>query len=64
MKDFSFAVRSYLSTIPKLSSTEVSADGKYQYDKSNPLGMVDYMDFKVVNSAIRGDIETTNIDAF
>lgn len=64
MKDFSFAVRNYLSTIPKLSSTEVSADGKYQYDKSNPLGMVDYMDFKVVNSAIRGDIETTNIDAF
>ncbi|UVX34219.1 MAG: hypothetical protein [Bacteriophage sp.] len=64
MKDFSFAVRSYLSTIPKLSSTEVNADGKYQYDKSNPLGMVDYMDFKVVNSAIRGDIETTNIDAF
>lgn len=64
MKDFSFAVRSYLSTIPKLSSTEVSANGKYQYDKSNPLGMVDYMDFKVVNSAIRGDIETTNIDAF
>lgn len=64
MKDFSFAVRSYLSTIPKLSSTEVSADGKYQYDKSNPLGMVDYMDFKVVNSAIRGDIETTNIYAF
>ena len=64
MKDFSFAVRSYLSTIPKLSSAEVSADGKYQYDKSNPLGMVDYMDFKVVNSAIRGDIETTNIDAF
>lgn len=64
MKDFSFAVRSYLSTIPKLSSTEVSADGKYQYDKSNPLGMVDYMDFKVVNSAIKGDIETTNIDAF
>lgn len=64
MKDFSFAVRSYLSTILKLSSTEVSADGKYQYDKSNPLGMVDYMDFKVVNSAIRGDIETTNIDAF
>ena len=64
MKDFSFAVRSYLSTIPKLSSTEVSADGKYQYDKSNPLGMVDYMDFKVVNSAIRGDIETTNIEAF
>ena len=63
-KDFSFAVRSYLSTIPKLSSAEVSADGKYQYDKSNPLGMVDYMDFKVVNSAIRGDIETTNIDAF
>lgn len=63
-KDFSFAVRSYLSTIPKLSSTEVSADGKYQYDKSNPLGMVDYMDFKVVNSAIRGDIETTNIDSF
>lgn len=63
-KDFSFAVRSYLSTIPKLSSTEVSADGKYQYDKSNPLGMVDYMNFKVVNSAIRGDIETTNIDAF
>lgn len=63
-KDFSFAVRSYLSTIPKLSSTEVSADGKYQYDKSNPLGMVDYMDFKTVNSAIRGDIETTNIDAF
>lgn len=64
MKDFSFAVRSYLSTIPKLSSTEVSADGKYQYNKINPLGMVDYMDFKVVNSAIRGDIETTNIDAF
>lgn len=64
MKDFSFAIRSYLSTIPKLSSTELSADGKYQYDKSNPLGMVDYMDFKVVNSAIRGDIETTNIDAF
>lgn len=64
IKDFSFAIRSYLSTIPKLSSTEVSADGKYQYDKSNPLGMVDYMDFKVVNSAIRGDIETTNIDAF
>ena len=63
-KDFSFAVRSYLSTIPKLSSAEISADGKYQYDKSNPLGMVDYMDFKVVNSAIRGDIETTNIDAF
>ena len=63
-KYFSFAVRSYLSTIPKLSSAEISADGKYQYDKSNPLGMVDYMDFKVVNSAIRGDIETTNIDAF
>ena len=64
MKDFSFAIRSYLSTIPKLSSTEVSADGKYQYDKSNPLGMVDYMDFKSVDNAIKGDIETTNIDAF
>ena len=64
MKDFSFAVRSYLSTIPKLSSAEVSADGKYQYDKSNPLGMVDYMDFKSVDNAIKGDIETTNIDAF
>ena len=63
-KDFSFAVRSYLSTIPKLSSAEVSADGKYQYDKSNPLGMVDYMDFKSVDNAIKGDIETTNIDAF
>lgn len=63
-KDFSFAVRSYLSTIPKLSSTEVSANGKYQYDKSNPLGMVDYMDFKSVDNAIKGDIETTNIDAF
>lgn len=63
-KDFSFAVRSYLSTIPKLSSTEVSADGKYQYYKSNPLGMVDYMDFKSVDNAIKGDIETTNIDAF
>lgn len=63
-KDFSFAVRSYLSTIPKLSSTEVSADGKYQYDKSNPLGMVDYMDFKSVDNGIKGDIETTNIDAF
>lgn len=64
MKDFSFAVRSYLSTIPKLSSTEVSADGKYQYDKSNPLGMVDYMDFKSVDNGIKGDIETTNINAF
>lgn len=63
-KDFSFAVRSYLSTIPKLSSTEVSADGKYQYDKSNPLGMVDYMDFKAVNSAIQGDRDVTNIDSF
>lgn len=63
-KDFSFAVRSYLSTIPKLSSTEVSADGKYQYDKSNPLGMVDYMDFKSVDNAIKGDINNTNIDSF
>ncbi len=63
-KDFSFAVRSYLSTIPKLSSAEVSADGKYQYDKSNPLGMVDYMDFKAVNSAIQGDRDVTNIDSF
>lgn len=63
-KDFSFAVRSYLSTIPKLASTEVSADGKYQYDKSNPLGMVDYMDFKAVNSAIQGDRDVTNIDSF
>lgn len=63
-KDFSFAVRSYLSTIPKLSSAEISADGKYQYDKSNPLGMVDYMDFKAVNSAIQGDRDVTNIDSF
>lgn len=63
-KDFSFAVRSYLSTIPKLASTEVSADGKYQYDKSNPLGMVDYMDFKAVNSAIQGDRDVTNINSF
>ncbi len=63
-KDFSFAVRSYLSTIPKLSSAEVSADGKYQYDKNNPLGMVDYMDFKAVNSAIQGDRDVTNIDSF
>lgn len=63
-KDFSFAVRSYLSTIPKLSSTEISADGKYQYDKSNPLGMVDYMDFKAVNSAIQGDRDVTNINSF
>lgn len=63
-KDFSFAVRSYLSTIPKLSSAEVNANGKYQYDKSNPLGMVDYMDFKAVNSAIQGDRDVTNIDSF
>lgn len=63
-KDFSFAVRSYLSTIPKLSSAEIGADGKYQYDKSNPLGMVDYMDFKAVNSAIQGDRDVTNIDSF
>lgn len=63
-KDFSFAVRSYLSTIPKLASTELSTNGKYQYDKSNPLGMVDYMDFKAVNSAIQGDRDVTNIDSF
>lgn len=63
-KDFSFAVRSYLSTIPKLSSAEISADGKYQYDKSNSLGMVDYMDFKAVNSAIQGDRDVTNINSF
>ena len=64
MKDFSFAVRSYLSTIPKLSTSEFNAKGKPVYDRSNPLGMIDYMDCKSVISAIQGDKDVTNITSF
>lgn len=64
MKDYSFAIRSYLSTIPKLVSSEFDAKGRPIYDKSNPLGMVDYMDCKSVISAIQGDRDVTNINAF
>lgn len=62
-KNFDFQVRSYLSTIPKLKSAEVE-NGKYVYDKSNELGMVDYYDFKEINSAIQGDRNVTNLKEF
>ncbi len=71
MKGFSDSIRNYLTMIPKMTSanyTKIEENGKtkykYQYDKSNPLGVVDFMDVKTVIGAITVHANRENIEDF
>lgn len=56
-------IKSYLSTIPKLNSV-ASIQGKRDYNTSNPLGVVEYMDLhEIMNILYSGDIDYTNVDS-
>lgn len=71
MKGFSDNIRNYLTLVPKMTSTnftKVTENGKikykYQYDKSNPLNVVDFMDIKIIIGAITTHANRESIEDF
>ena len=50
-------------TIPKLTST-AKVDGKYSYDRSNPLGTIDFIDGKKAIATIISQCSRDNVNSF
>lgn len=63
MKDIDEDIRMILFTIPKLNDIN-KVDGKYNYDRSNELGTIDFIDGKKVTAAIISKISRDNITSF
>lgn len=57
------SVRLIMFTIPKLTST-AKVDGKYSYDRSNPLGTIDFIDGKKAIATIISQCSRDNITSF
>ena len=76
MKGFSSKIRNYLGLIPKLTDyntpSEIKKDKngnekkvyKYQYNRDNPLGLVDYLDTKQVAAILNSKVNRDNINSF
>lgn len=63
MKGIDEDIRMILFTIPKLNDIN-KVDGKYNYDRSNELGTIDFIDGKKVTAAIISKISRDNIASF
>lgn len=63
MKGIDEDIRMILFTIPKLNDIN-KVDGKYNYDRSNELGAIDFIDGKKVTAAIISKISRDNITSF
>lgn len=63
MKGIDEDIRIILFTIPKLNDIN-KVDGKYNYDRSNELGTIDFIDGKKVTAAIISKISRDNITSF
>ena len=63
MKGIDEDIRMILFTIPKLNDIN-KVDGKYNYDRSNELGTIDFIDGKKVTAAIISKISRDNITSF
>lgn len=63
MKGVDEDIRMILFTIPKLNDIN-KVDGKYNYDRSNELGTIDFIDGKKVTAAIISKISRDNITSF
>lgn len=57
------SVRLIMFTIPKLTST-AKVDGKYSYDRSNPLGTLDFIDGKKAIATIISQCSRDNVPSF
>lgn len=57
------SVRLIMFTIPKLTST-AKVDGKYSYDRSNPLGTLDFIDGKKAIATIISQCSRDNLNSF
>lgn len=57
------SVKLIMFTIPKLTST-AKVDGKYSYDRSNPLGTIDFIDGKKAIATIISQCSRDNINSF
>lgn len=57
------SVRLIMFTIPKLTST-AKVDGKYSYDRSNPLGTIDFIDGKKAIATIISQCSRDNVNSF
>lgn len=63
MKGIDEDIRMILFTIPKLNDIN-KVDGRYNYDRSNELGTIDFIDGKKVTAAIISKISRDNIASF
>lgn len=63
MKGIDEDIRMILFTIPKLNDIN-KVDGKYNYDRSNELSTIDFIDGKKVTAAIISKISRDNITSF
>ena len=63
MKGIDEDIRMILFTIPKLNDIN-KVDGRYNYDRSNELGAIDFIDGKKVTAAIISKISRDNITSF
>lgn len=57
------SVKLIMFTIPKLTST-AKVDGKYSYDRNNPLGTIDFIDGKKVIATIISQCSRDNLNSF
>ena len=64
MKSYDLDVKSILATIPKLTSLGQDSKSKPQYDRSNPFGSIDFVDYKLVSTSLISGVDRTNLDSF
>lgn len=64
MKSYDLDVKSILATIPKLTSIEKDGNSKYQYDRSDPFGSIDFVDAKLVTASLISGVDRTNLNSF
>lgn len=64
MKSYDLDIKSILATIPKLTSIEKDGNSKYQYDRSNPFGSIDFVDAKLVTASLISGVDRTDLNSF
>lgn len=64
MKSYDLDIKSILATIPKLTSIEKDGNSKYQYDRSDPFGSIDFVDAKLVTASLISGVDRTDLNSF
>ena len=64
MKSYDLDVKSILATIPKLTSIEKDGNSRYQYDRSDPFGSIDFVDAKLVTASLISGVDRTDLNSF